>query len=174
MPHAIYSGEGEYDSESLLAVYNTYLPTPSDGTYEFKTGTIYNMSCVDYPNRILLFMRIKNAVNYNLTTATNDGNTEDTPTIVIFSLENKFIEDINSACIALDTTKDIDVILFHDQYYDAQYVSDYLFCKGPAAFTVEPEGEEEEEGELESPIVITPKVGKIGGLKITKKPQLAK
>lgn len=165
MPNAIYSGEGEYDGDSLLAVYNAYLPTPVDSVYEFKTGTVYNMSCEDYPNRILLFMRVKNAPNYDLSTTTNDGNTNDAPTVVMFSLQKKFIVNINPACIPLDTTKDIDVILFHDQYYDNQYVSDNLFCKAPALYSVAPE-QEEGEGELESPAVIIPKVGGKGRLTI--------
>ncbi|MFP5436260.1 MAG: hypothetical protein ACLGH8_00555 [Bacteroidia bacterium] len=174
MPHAIYSGDGEYDGNSLLAVYNAYLPKLNTGVYEFNTGTVYNMSCSNYPNRILLFMRIKNAANYDLTTATYDGNTEETPNVLMFSLDSKFIEDIDGSCIPLNTTQDINVILFHDQYYDTEYVKDNIFCKSGSVWETAPEVEEEEEGALESPVIIVPKIGKIGGLKIKTKPSLAK
>lgn len=170
MPHAIYSGEGTYDGTLLMAVYNAYLPDVSPNGYEFKTDIIYNLSCTDYPNTILMFMRVANATNTDLRNSTADGNTEEKATTILFSLEDKFIEDIDTtACIGLDPTKDINMILFHDVHYSTTYVKDNIFCKAPSTCETAPLPIDDEEGGLESPVVLIPKVGKMGIIKLKPK-----
>lgn len=166
MLNAIYSGSGEYDGATLMATYSAYLPDlPEDSAYEFNTGVVYNISCKAYPNRILIFMRVKDGANYDLTSVTNDGNTTDTPKTIMFSLQPNFVQDINDKCIALKTDQDIDLFLFHDQYYDDSYVEKNLFCKPATDFETPPKPDEDENN-LESPVIIIPKKGKPGKLVI--------
>lgn len=166
MQNAIYSGSGEYDGATLMATYSAYLPDlPEDSAYEFNTGVIYNISCKTYPNRILIFMRVKDGANLDLTTLTSDGNTTDTPKTIMFSLHSNFVENINDSCKKLDKDKDIDLFLFHDQYFDASYVEKNLFCKPASDFEIPPKPDEDESN-LESPVIIVPKKGKPGKLVI--------
>jgi hypothetical protein len=169
MPNAIYSGTGEYDSATLMAVYSAYLPKPDEGAvYEFRTGTIYNISCKAYPNRILIFMRVKDGANTDLSKLTLDGNTSDTPTTIMFSLDSGFIEDVNDNCEKLELDKDIELILFHDQYYDISYVEKNLFCLPASAYATGPAPDGGAKTELESPLAIVPKKGKPGLLLVKK------
>lgn len=160
MPHAIYSGEGEYNSATLMAVYKAYLPKEYDEKYEFKTDTIYNLSCKDYPNRILMFMRLVEVQNTDLTNYTADGTTTDEPQTILFSLNSAFIQDISLDVEPLDFTKDISLVLFHDAYYDISYVKDYLACSPNADFETGPVVNDDEQ--LESPVMIMPKRGMTG------------
>ena len=160
MPHAIYSGEGEYNSSTLMAVYKAYLPKEYDQKYEFKTSTIYNISCKDYPNRILMFMRLTDIPNTDLANYTNDGTTTDAPQTIVFSLNSAFIQDISMDTLALDLTKDLKLVLFHDAYYDIAYVKDNLSCQPDDAFETGPAVNEDEQ--LESPVMIMPKRGMTG------------
>lgn len=166
MLNAIYSGSGEYDGSTLMATYSAYLPDlPEDSAYEFNTGVVYNISCKVYPNRILIFMRVKDGANLDLATLTSDGNTTDTPKTIMFSLQPNFVQDINDKCTALKTDQDIDLFLFHDQYYDVSYVEKNLFCKPATDFETPPKPDEDESN-LESPVIIIPKKGKPGKLVI--------
>lgn len=165
MPHAIYSGYGEYDSTTFMAVYKAYLPKLLKGEYEFNTGTIYNVSCEEYPNTILLFMKVKNDVNIDLATTSTDGNTEEAATTIMFSVDKDFVVDINENCMPLDYDADLQLILFHDEYYDTDYISENLFCKAPGMYQIPPEAEDEG---LEAAVGVVPKKGKQGILSIIK------
>lgn len=156
MPNKVYSGTGQYYASTLMATYSAYLPTlPAGESFEFNTGTIYNISSAAYPNQILIFMKVVNGNNVDLSGLTNNP-----PTVIPFSLQAS-VTDIDAACIALDFKEDIKVILFHDLYYDLKYVKKNIFKKDPyAALGVEPE----EDNELESSAII-PKKGSLGTLK---------
>lgn len=162
MPHSIYSGEGEYDPDTLMAVYTAYLPKDFEDKYQFKTNTIYNISCKDYPNRILLFMRLADVPNTDLAKYTNDGTTTDAPQTIMFSLDSTFIEDLDSSTIKLDLTKDIKLVLFHDAFYEISHIKDMLNCAPDADFEVGVQPNKDEQ--LESPVMIMPKRGKTGFL----------
>jgi len=113
MSHLVYSGEGTYDPDTLIATYNVYLPALTQGTYKFFTKKIYNFSCNDYPNTIMLFMAVLNGSNEGYKGSTNQAGTP-----VSFSLAATFLENIDSSCTPLSFSQDINVILMHDDDKD--------------------------------------------------------
>jgi hypothetical protein len=126
MQHEVYTGEGTYSKTSLAATYNIYLPLLPAGTYQFYTAQIYNFSCAQYPNTILMFMRVINGPNNDLSGWTNQ------PGIPVnFSLSPLNIVNIDSHCVPLDKTKNISVIVMHDNLYDTTYAREHAFCMAP-------------------------------------------
>ncbi|KGO93045.1 hypothetical protein [Flavobacterium subsaxonicum] len=126
MEHEVYTGTGTYNKSTLAATYNVYLPLLTEGTYLFYTSKIYNFSCAEYPNTILIFMKVKNGPNVDLS-----GMTSQPGIPVNFSLSNIDIVNVDSRCVPLDTLEDINVIIMHDTQYDIPYAKSKAFCVAP-------------------------------------------
>lgn len=126
MEHMVYTGDGTYSRASLVANYLVYLPLLPVGTYEFFTSKIYNFSCAEYPNTILIFMRVANGPNNDLS-----GYTDQPGVPITFSLSDLNIINIDTHCTPLNKMANINVIIMHDSYLDTTYAKDHAYCKPP-------------------------------------------
>lgn len=126
MEHEVYSGVGSYSITSLNALYRVYLPVLPIGTYEFFTDRIYNLSCEAYPNTIMIFMRVKDGPNTDLS-----GYTDEPGTPFTFSLSDSHIMNIDPSCIPLDKKSEITVVMMHDNALDTIYAREHLYCVAP-------------------------------------------
>ncbi|QEE51105.1 hypothetical protein FUA48_16445 [Flavobacterium alkalisoli] len=118
----VYESTGEYNS-NLDGWFSVYLPDlPAGSNYKFYTDQIYNLSRNDgvtTENAIVIFMEIEGIDDYNLT--------EERGVVqpaVQFNLNN--LIDV-SGNAPLDTSKDITLIIAHDDELDISWVVDSYF-----------------------------------------------
>lgn len=137
MSNVVYSGLGDYDTATLSAVYNVYLPALSKGSYSFYTNKIYNLSSSAYPNVILLFMEIVGDDDISLSGTTTQPATE-----VTFSLAPNCIMKIDPACISLNTTQQMKVIVMHDDDRDTAFVQANYYNTWPTELGTYNDGKE--------------------------------
>jgi len=130
MQHVIYSGTGTYDTHTYEVDYLVYLPALTTGTYEFITNKIFNMSCSQYPNTILMFMKVVNGSNAGFT-----GCTEEPGTSVTFSISPSSLLSVDPNCTPLNYNKLIYVIIMHDDTLDLPYAKEACYCKAPVITT---------------------------------------
>ncbi|TRW23079.1 hypothetical protein FMM05_15410 [Flavobacterium zepuense] len=126
MLNVIYSGTGTYDQHTYQVDYRVYLPVITTGQYEFITDKIYNMSCKKYPNTVLLFMKIVNGPNPDLSGCTEDPGVE-----IEFNISATNLISVDSNCTPLDYTKIVYVVVMHDDTCNEQYAKDAAYCKAP-------------------------------------------
>ena len=130
MQHVIYSGTGTFDTHTYVVDYQIYLPALTTGTYEFATNKIFNMSCSQYPNTVLMFMRVVNGSNAGFT-----GCTEEPGTPVTFSISPSTLISVDTNCVPLDYSKLIYVIIMHDDSFNMPYAKEACYCKAPVIST---------------------------------------
>jgi hypothetical protein len=127
----VYCGEGEYDPITKTATYNVYLPKlkAGKGSYNIHHRKVYNFSCENDKNTILIFMEILGsngkpdpALNTSLL-----GITTDPGETFTFQLEN--FTNIADDCIEIvcDDKPIIDVIIMHDYTLDHIYAKNELY-----------------------------------------------
>jgi len=126
MQHVIYSGDGTYNTHTKIVNYLVYLPALTAGNYEFITNKIYNMSCSQYPNTVLMFMRVVNGSN-----AGYKGCTDDPGVPVTFDISANNLINVDTNCTPLDYTKVIYVIIMHDDSLNLVNAISTCYCKAP-------------------------------------------
>ena len=125
MAKEIYSGEGWYDT-NYDAAYTVYLPDLSNNErYEFTTNDIQNFSCSNHSNRILIFMKIIGASNYDLSSEPLGKGEK-----IVFNLSN--IKNPNNYP-AINTKEDINVLIMHDSCTDFDHARENIYCKSDYA-----------------------------------------